>query len=171
MAAAKKKAKSKAKPKKAPASKPAASKKSAAKKPAPSKVAAKKAAPQKAAAKKAAPRAAAPKPAPRPPAKPAARPAPKPAAPARPQPLPGEEPIGIVTHYFGHLSVAVIRLDTGTLRVGETIRILGHTTDLRQKIQSLQIDHEAVDEVGRRLEFGMKVTAHVREHDVVYKVK
>ena len=160
MAAAKKKAKSKAKPKKAPASKPAASKKSGAKKPAP----------QKAAAKKAAPRAAAPKPAPRPPAKPAARPAPKPAAPARPQPLPGEEPIGIVTHYFGHLSVAVIRLDTGTLRVGETIRILGHTTDFRQKIQSLQIDHEAVDEVGRRLEFGMKVTAHVREHDVVYKV-
>ena len=160
MAAAKKKAKSKAKPKKAPVSKPAASKKSAAKKPAP----------QKVAAKKAAPRAAAPKPAPRPPAKPAARPAPKPAAPARPQPLPGEEPIGIVTHYFGHLSVAVIRLDTGTLRVGETIRILGHTTDFRQKIQSLQIDHEAVDEVGRRLEFGMKVTAHVREHDVVYKV-
>jgi len=160
MAAAKKKPKSKAKPKKTPASKPAASKKSAAKKPAP----------KKAAAKKAAPRAAAPKPAPRPPAKPAARPAPKPAAPARPQPLPGEEPIGIVTHYFGHLSVAVIRLDTGTLRVGETIRILGHTTDLRQKIQSLQIDHETVDEVGRRLEFGMKVSAHVREHDVVYKV-
>jgi putative protease len=164
MAAAKKKLKSKAK--KTPASKPAASKKSAAKKPAP----------KKAAAKKAAPRAAAPKPAPRPPARPPARPAarpapkPRPAAPARPQPLPGEEPVGIVTHYFGHLSVAVIRLDTGTLRVGETIRILGHTTDLRQKIQSLQIDREVVDEVGRRLEFGMKVSAHVREHDVVYKV-
>ncbi|HVQ60493.1 MAG TPA: hypothetical protein VMS53_00270 [Burkholderiales bacterium] len=165
MATAKKKPKSKAKP--AKAKKAPAARKSAAKKPAP----------KKAAAKKPVPRAAAPKTASRPAPKPAPRaapprpaPKPQPAAPARPQPLPGEEPIGIVTHYYGHLSVAVLRLDTGTLHVGDTIRILGHTTDLRQKIQSLQIDHETVDEVGRRLEFGLKVAAHVREHDVVYKV-
>jgi putative protease len=156
MAAAKKKPKAKVKPKKTPAKKPAIHRKSAAPK-------------KKAAAKKPALRASAPKPAPRPAPKP--RPAAAPvAAPARPAPLPGEEPIGVVTHYYGHLSVAVVRLDTGTLRVGDTIRIIGHTSDFRQKVESLQIEHESVPEVGRRQEFGLKVKEHVREHDVVYRV-
>lgn len=164
MAAAKKKPKAKVKARKAPAGKPAARRKSAAKRPAPKKPAPKKAAPKKVAA--AAPRSAAPS------GKPAARPAPapQPVAPARPAPLPGEEPVGVVTHYYGHLSVAVVRLDTGTLRVGDTIRILGHTSDFRQKVESLQIERENVLEVGRRQEFGLKVKEHVREHDVVYRV-
>jgi len=85
-------------------------------------------------------------------------------------PLPGEDPVGIVTHYFSQLSVAVVELDTGSLVVGDEIRILGHTTDLRQKIDSLEVEHESVTEVGRRQAFGMKVKEHVREHDVVYKV-
>jgi putative protease len=157
MAAVKKKPKAKAKPRKA--KKPAPTRKSAAPK-------------KKAAAKKPARRVAAPKVAARPAPKPRPAPAaPLPvAAPARPGPLPGEEPIGVVTHYYGHLSVAVVRLDTGTLRVGDTVRFLGHTSDFRQKIESLQIEHQPVSEVGRRQEFGMKVKEHVREHDVVYKV-
>ena len=159
MAAAKKKPKAKVKPKKAQAKKPAPRRKSAAPK-------------KKAAAKKPARRVAAPKPV----ARPAPKPRPKPAAPApvaapaRPAPLPGEEPIGVVTHYYGHLSVAVVRLDSGTLSVGDTIRIIGHTSNFRQKVESLQIEHQAVTEVGRRQEFGIKVKEHVREHDVVYKV-
>ena len=156
MAAVKKKAKVKAKKspaKKSPAKKP---RKSPAKKPA---------APKKAsAAPKAAPRPAAPKPAPRP------APKPQPAAPARPQPLPGEEFVGVVTHYYGHLSVAAIRIESGSLSVGDTIRILGHTSDFRQRIVSMQIEHESVTEAGRRQEIGIKVAQHAREHDDVYKV-
>ena len=165
MAAAKKKPKAK--------SKPAPRKKAAAKKAAPKKAAPKKAAPRKPAAA-AAPAKPAVRPAVRPPAA-SARPVPKPqaaapAAPPRPAPLPGEDPVGIVTHYFNHISVAVVRLDTGTLKVGDTIRIIGHTSDFRQKVESLQIEHERVEEVGRRQEFGIRVKEHVREHDVVYKV-
>jgi len=161
MAAAKKKPKPKVKRKKAPASKPAARKKSAAKKPAP----------KKAASKKAAPRAtSAPKPAPRQAPKAAPRPAPVPAAPARLEPLPGEEFVGVVTHYFGHLSVAAIRLEAGGLRVGDTIRILGHTSDFRQRVESMQVEHQAVTEAGKRQEIGLKVSEHAREHDAVYKV-
>jgi hypothetical protein len=162
MAAAKKKPKPKVKRKKAPASKPVARKKSAAK----------KAAPKKAAAKKAVVRAAAPRSAPRPAAKPAARPAPKPqpAPAARPEPLPGEEFVGVVTHYYGHLSVAAIRIEAGTLRVGDTIRILGHTSDFRQRIDSMQLEHQAVTEAGKRQEIGLKVIQHARENDAVYRV-
>jgi len=160
MAAAKKKPKAKVKRKKAPAGKAAIRKKS---KPL-----------KKAAAKKPAKRAA-PKPAARPASKARAvpaRPAPKPAAvaPARPEPLPGEELIGVVTHYYGHLSVAAIRLESGSLSVGDTIRVLGHTSDFRQRVQSMQIEHQSVTEAGKRQEIGLKVTEQARENDLVYKV-
>ena len=75
-----------------------------------------------------------------------------------------------MTHYFSHLSVAVVRLETGTLRVGDTIHIRGHTSDFRQRVESLQIDRASVTEVGPKDDFGLKVIEHTREHDVVYKV-
>jgi putative protease len=56
------------------------------------------------------------------------------------------------------------------LRVGDTIRIKGHTTDFTQKVDSLQIDHAPVPEVRAGQDFGIKVSDLVREHDVVYKV-
>lgn len=93
----------------------------------------------------------------------------KPAAPAEPPP-PGKR-IGIVTHYFGEPSVAVIKLESGSLRVGDTIHIRGHTTDFEQRVESMQVDHAAVNEVGPKDDFGLKVTGHAREHDVVYKVQ
>ena len=160
MAAAKKKPKAKVKRKKAPAGKAAIRKKSKPLKKAAAKKPAKRAAP-KAAARPASKTRAAP-----------ARPAPKPAAvaPARPEPLPGEELIGVVTHYYGHLSVAAIRLESGGLSVGDTIRVLGHTSDFRQRVQSMQIEHQAVTEAGKRQEIGLKVTEHARENDLVYKV-
>ena len=152
MAAVKKKAK--VKRKKAPVGKPAARKKPAPKKKAP----ARKPAPRRAAPKKQA----------------AARPAPmpRPAAPVAPPrgPLPGEERVGFVTHYYGHLSVAAIRLESGSLRVGDTIRILGHTSDFRQRVESMQVDRQPVTEAGKRQEIGIKVAEHARENDEVYKV-
>ena len=154
MAAAKRKPKAKVK-RKAPAGKP---------------VIRKKAKPlKKAAARKPAARRPAPK------KEPAARPAPKPRPtvipPTPPRgPLPGEERVGFVTHYYGHLSVAAIRLESGSLRVGDTIRILGHTSDFRQRVDSMQVEHQPVTEAGKRQEIGIKVTEHARENDEVYKV-
>ncbi len=154
MAAAKRKPKAKIKRKKAPARKPATRKKVTLKKKAP--------------ARKPARRGAAPK------TQPAARPAPvpRPAAPTAPPrgPLPGEERVGFVTHYYGHLSVAAIRLESGSLRVGDTIRILGHTSDFRQRVDSMQIEHQPVTEASKRQEIGIKVTQPARENDDVYKV-
>src|SRR5882762_4438932 len=154
MAAAKRKPKAKVKRKKAPAGKPAIRKKA---KPL------KKAAARKPAARRAAPA-----------KKPAARPAPRPLPPAAPVvprgPLAGEERVGFVTHYYGHLSVAAIRLESGSLRVGDTIRILGHTSDFRQRVESMQIERQPVTEAGKRQEIGIKVTEHARENDEVYKV-
>ena len=82
----------------------------------------------------------------------------------------GEERIGIVTHYYSHLSVAVLRLDSGSLRVGDTIHVVGHTSDFRQRIESMQIEHQPVSEVSAGQEFGLRVTEHARDGDTVYKV-
>ena len=95
-------------------------------------------------------------------------PMPKPAAPAIP---PGTERIGIVTHYYSHLSVAIVQLETGKLRVGDFIRIKGHTSDFLQPVESLEIDHVHVNEARPGQSFGLRVKEHAREHDVVYKAK
>ena len=101
-------------------------------------------------------------------AKPAAA-TPMPSLPAQPAP-PGER-IGVVTHYYSHLSVAILRLESGPLRVGDVIHIRGHTTDLSQRVESLEVNHAPATEVGPNGDFGLKVVGHVREHDVVYKVR
>lgn len=140
-----------AKPKrrKAPARRPAARKK-AAKKPA-----------TRAPVRRAAPKA----------RKPATRPAaPRPAAVSPESLAPPGERIGVVTHYYSHLAVAVVKLEAARLRVGDTIHIRGHTTDFKQRIDSLQVNHAPVQEVGPGDDFGLKVRDHAREHDVVYKV-
>ena len=87
------------------------------------------------------------------------------------QPAPPGERIGVVTHYYGHLSVATLRLESGTLRVGDVIHIRGHTTDFGQRVESLEVNHAPVTEVGPNEDFGLKVVEHAREHDVVYKVQ
>ena len=94
---------------------------------------------------------------------------PMPSLPAKPTP-PGER-IGVVTHYYSHLSVAILRLESGMLRVGDVIHIRGHTTDLSQRVESLEVNHAPATEVGPNDDFGLKVVGHVREHDVVYKVR
>jgi len=54
----------------------------------------------------------------------------------------------VVTHYYSHLSVATVRLEVGTLRVGDVIHIRGHTTDFSQRVESLEINHAPAIEVG-----------------------
>src|SRR5512134_40381 len=154
--AVKRKIKAKAKPKrrKVAAKRPAARRTPAPRKPAPRvRKPARKAAKRPAPKRRAAPRA----------AKPQVAPAPAPVAPG--------ERIGVVTHYYGEPRVAVVKLESGPLRVGDTIHFRGHTTDFAQRVDSLQIEHAAVQEVGPDDDFGLRVVEHVREHDVVYKVK
>ena len=81
-----------------------------------------------------------------------------------------EEKIGRVTHYFPRAGVAVIELEEGSIKVGDMIRVIGRTTDFTQKIDSIEIEHQKVQEVKPGDSFGIKITEKVRECDVVYKV-
>jgi putative protease len=80
-----------------------------------------------------------------------------------------EERIGVISHYFSHISVAAVNLE-GELTVGDTIHIKGHTSDFTQKVDSIQIEHESVNQAKKGDDIGIKVKEHAREHDVVYKL-
>ena len=101
------------------------------------------------------------------------------AAPARSAaPMPGisaappaGERIGLVTHYFTHLAVAIVQIENGSLREGDTVQIKGHTSDFQQRIESMELDHVHVAEAHAGQSVGLRVKEHAREHDVVYKLR
>jgi translation elongation factor EF-1alpha len=80
-----------------------------------------------------------------------------------------EEEIGRVRDYFAHIGVAGIDL-SGRLKVGDTIHIKGHTTDLQQAVDSMQIEHDTVQEAGPGDSVGIKVQERCRSGDHVYRV-
>ena len=80
-----------------------------------------------------------------------------------------EEEVGRVMDYFAKINVAGIDL-TGKLRVGDTIRIKGHTTDLEQLVDSMQIDRDSVEEAGAGDKIGIKVNDRCRGGDHVFKI-
>jgi hypothetical protein len=79
-----------------------------------------------------------------------------------------ENIIGKVTHYFPHVRAAVIKLKA-PLKVGDVIKIKGHTTDFTQSITSLQIDRVPITEAKKGQEIGLLVDSRVRQHDEVFK--
>jgi putative protease len=81
-----------------------------------------------------------------------------------------EQKIGIVTHYFGKIGVAALKITDGELSVGDTIHIKGHTSDFTQTVDSMQAEHESVEVARAGDEVGVKTAEYVREQDAVYKV-
>lgn len=80
------------------------------------------------------------------------------------------ELIGNVESYFSKIGVAAIKL-SGDLKVGDRIKLKGHTTDFEQTVDSMQIDREEVEEASDGDEIGIKVSDRVRPNDKVYKIE
>ncbi|HXF50236.1 MAG TPA: translation elongation factor-like protein [Dehalococcoidia bacterium] len=80
-----------------------------------------------------------------------------------------DEKVGVVNDYFARIGVAGVDL-VGSLRVGDTVRFRGHTTDFEQVVESMQIEHQQVEVAGPGDSVGIKVIDRVRPGDVVYRV-
>lgn len=78
-----------------------------------------------------------------------------------------EKPIGKIEHYYSKLGVGIVKL-SDPLKVGDKIKIQGHTTDIEQTIDSIQINHKDVQEAKKSDVVGIKVEDKVREDDQVY---
>ena len=81
-----------------------------------------------------------------------------------------EQLIGKVTHFFGKASVAAIKITDGELRIGDTIHVVGHTSDFTQRVDSMQVDRAEVETTKVGDEIGLRVAEHAREHDEVFRV-
>ena len=80
-----------------------------------------------------------------------------------------EMQVGKVTHYFTKAGVAVIEITDGSIKVGNEIHIKGHTTDFKQKVHSMQIEHDKIEMAEPGQSVGLKVNEPVRANDLVYK--
>jgi putative protease len=77
--------------------------------------------------------------------------------------------IGEVSHFYNRIGVAVVDL-SGSIEVGDQVHFFGRSTDFRQQVQSMQIEHESVSEAGKGQEIAIKVEKRVRNHDKLYKL-
>ena len=77
--------------------------------------------------------------------------------------------VGKVRHYFSKIGVAVIDVES-VLRVGDEISIEGTSTNVQQRIDSMQVEHKNVSEAKKGESVGLKVSDRVREGDLVFRV-
>lgn len=81
-----------------------------------------------------------------------------------------ETEVGKVTIFFAKPSVAAVEITSGTISVGDTIRIRGATTDFEQKVDSMEIDRNPVPSASAGQSVGIKIRERARPHDKVFKL-
>ncbi|MBN2453442.1 MAG: hypothetical protein JXB40_04190 [Candidatus Omnitrophica bacterium] len=80
------------------------------------------------------------------------------------------EKIGKVTHYFPHVNAAAVKLLKSGIKIGDKIYLKGHTTDFKEDIRSMQLDHAPIQEGRKGQEIGLFVKSRVRIGDSVYRL-
>lgn len=80
--------------------------------------------------------------------------------------------VGEVLHYYDKLDVAVVRLTSSDLKIGDRIQLKGKNgQDFIQKVESMQIEHAHIDIAKAGDEFGLKTDKKVKEDSLVFKFK
>jgi putative protease len=81
-----------------------------------------------------------------------------------------EKRIGVITHYPTRPGVGLPWQWKGGLALGDTIHIRCHTLDFTRMVDSIQMEHEDVNQAKKGENAGIRAKGHAREHDVVYKI-
>ncbi len=80
-----------------------------------------------------------------------------------------DEKIGEVIHYFDKIGVAIIKLDK-PLKKGESVEIRNKKGEAQNlSVDSMQIDHQDIDEAKAGDEVGVKILGPVREGNEVFR--
>ncbi|MFH1012266.1 MAG: EF-Tu/IF-2/RF-3 family GTPase [Candidatus Peregrinibacteria bacterium] len=80
-----------------------------------------------------------------------------------------EKEIGKITHHFSKIGVGVIKL-TGSLKVGDKIKIVGGNGEFEQMVDSMQVEHAPVTKAKKGDSVGLKVDQPVHEGNKVFLV-
>ena len=71
---------------------------------------------------------------------------------------------------FSNISVSALELESGKLKVGDTVHIKGNTTDITETVSSIQMEHEMIETAKKGDDIGIKVSQKVRGGDKVFVV-
>jgi translation elongation factor EF-1alpha len=82
----------------------------------------------------------------------------------------GEKRIGEVVKFFFKPSVAAVKITEGEIRVGDTLKFTGHTTDLTMPLDSMEVNNQKVALAVAGDYIGIQVADRVRPGDEVFKV-
>lgn len=80
------------------------------------------------------------------------------------------KPIGVVTHFYGHLEVAIVKFNKA-VKVGTKVKFKGATTDFEEPITSMQYDHKPIASAKKGQEVGIKVVGKARYGDEVFEAE
>lgn len=78
--------------------------------------------------------------------------------------------VGSISHYFGKIGVAVLDV-TGTIKVGDKIKIKSRGQEFNQEVDSIQVEHENIKEAKKGQSVGLKVDQPVKSGDEVFLVE
>jgi len=81
-----------------------------------------------------------------------------------------KEFVGLVKHYYSKVGVGEVKIQSGSLNVGDKISIIGNTTGIKNhKVVSMEIKNKKILEAKKGQEVGIKLPL-VRKNDEVYKI-
>jgi hypothetical protein len=81
-----------------------------------------------------------------------------------------EKPIGVVTHFYGEIKVAIVKFKKA-VKTGTVLNYKGATTDFKEIVKSMQYDHKPIATAPKGKQVGIKVGKRVREGDEVFAVR
>ncbi len=89
----------------------------------------------------------------------------------KPKPAPKVEGtiIGRVEDFFAHVGVIALTLKA-PLNTDDTIHVIGHTTDFKEIVSSIQIDHVSVGSAQKGDSVGIKVSGVARKRDWIFRL-
>ena len=81
-----------------------------------------------------------------------------------------EKPIGIVTHWYDKIGVAVVKL-SGKLAKGDKIKVKRGEEEFEETVGSLQIDHKDVASAKKGDDAAFKLSQRAKEGAQVFLAK
>ncbi len=80
--------------------------------------------------------------------------------------------IGDVVKFYPKVSGAEVNIKAESIKIGDTIHIMGKTTGLiRQIVESMEVENQTIGQASKGMLIGLKVIDKVRENDKVYLMR
>ena len=62
----------------------------------------------------------------------------------------------IISNYFCNISVAAFEIESGKLKVGDSVHIKGYTSDFTDMVESIQMEHKEIEAAKKGDDIGLR---------------